>query len=86
MTGDAMREVFEAVLPTDLIEAFACFFGVVERERLFEVATFVRASVIAAGSPGGGLQADTIRNTSRPRASRWRGPRSIGSSTSGTKH
>ena len=62
MTGDAMREVFEAVLPTDLIEGFACFFGVVERERLFEVATFVRASVIAAGSPGGGLQADTIRN------------------------
>ena len=62
MTGDAMREVFETVLPTELIEGFARFFGVVERERVFQVATFVRASVIAAGSPGGGLQADAIRN------------------------
>lgn len=62
MTGDAMREVFEAILPNDLIEGFARFFGVVERERIFDVATFVRASVIAAGSPGGGLQADAIRN------------------------
>ena len=62
MTGDAMREVFEAILPNDLIEGFARFFGVVERERVFNVSTFVRASVIAAGSPGGGLQADAIRN------------------------
>lgn len=38
MTGDAMREVFEAVLPRELIEGFARFFGVVERERVFDVA------------------------------------------------
>lgn len=62
MTGDAVREVFETILPDDLIEGFARFFGVVDRERIFNVATFVRASVIAAGSPGGGLQADAIRN------------------------
>jgi hypothetical protein len=62
MTGAAMREVFEAILPRDLIEDFARFFGVVERERIFDVAAFVRASVIAAGSPLGGLQADAIRN------------------------
>jgi hypothetical protein len=62
MTGAAMREVFEAVLPRSLIEDFARLFGVVQRERIFDVAAFVRASVISAGSPLGGLQADAIRN------------------------
>src|SRR5690606_3368861 len=62
MTGQDLREVFEALLPNDAIEFFAAQFGVVERERKFEVANFVRASVIAAGSPFGGLQADAIRN------------------------
>jgi hypothetical protein len=62
MTGAAMREVFETILPQNLIEDFARLFGVVERERVFDVAAFVRASVIAAGSPLGGLQADAIRN------------------------
>jgi hypothetical protein len=62
MTGTAMREVFEAILPQALIEDFARLFGVVERERVFDVAAFVRASVIAAGSPFGGLQADAVRN------------------------
>ena len=62
MDGRAMREVFEAILPQGLIEDFARLFGVVERERIFDVAAFVRASVIAAGSPLGGLQADAIRN------------------------
>src|SRR2546428_449012 len=62
MTGQALREVFEAVLPRDLIDGFARFFGVVERERSFDVAAFVRCAVMAVGSPGGGLQADMIRN------------------------
>src|SRR5205814_883112 len=62
MDGRAMREVFETILPQGLIEDFARLFGVVERERIFDVAAFVRASVIAAGSPLGGLQADAIRN------------------------
>ena len=62
MTGAAMREVFEAILPRELIEDFARLFGVVERERIFDVAAFVRASVIATGSPSGGMQADAIRN------------------------
>lgn len=62
MTGDAVREVFEAVLPSDLIDGFAHLFGVVERERVFDVSTFVRCAVMGAGSPGGGLQADIIRN------------------------
>ena len=62
MTGPEMREVFESILPQKLIEDFARLFGVVERERVFDVAAFVRASVIAAGSPYGGLQADAIRN------------------------
>lgn len=62
MTGADVREVFEAVLPSDLIDEFAHRFGVVERERVFDVSTFVRCAVMGAGSPGGGLQADMIRN------------------------
>jgi putative transposase len=62
MTGEALREIFEAILPSEAIRSFASEFGVVERERLFDVAAFVRASVVAAGSPTGGLQADAIRN------------------------
>jgi hypothetical protein len=62
LTGEALREVFEAILPKETIEFFAIQLGVVERERLFDIAEFVRASVVAAGSPMGGLQADVIRN------------------------
>lgn len=62
MTGPDLREVFEAVLPGDLIDGFAHLFGVVERERVFDVSTFVRCAVMGAGSPGGGMQADMIRN------------------------
>lgn len=62
MTGEALREVFEALLPKEAIEFFAIQLGVVERERIFDIAAFVRASVVAAGSPMGGLQADAIRN------------------------
>lgn len=62
MTGAALRELFEKVLPTELIEHFARQMGVVERERRLDITAFVRGSVIAAGSPSGGLQADAIRN------------------------
>jgi len=62
MTGEALREIFEAILPKEAIEFFAIQLGVVERERIFDISAFVRASVVAAGSPMGGLQADAIRN------------------------
>jgi len=62
VTGQALREVFEAILPKEAIEFFAIQLGVVERERIFDITAFVRASVVAAGSPMGGLQADAIRN------------------------
>jgi hypothetical protein len=62
MTGEALHEIFEAILPTEAIEFFAIQLGVIERERVFDIAAFVRASVVAAGSPMGGLQADAIRN------------------------
>lgn len=62
MTGADVREVFEAVLPRDLIDGFARLFGVVERERAFQVSTFVRCAVMGACSPGGGAQADILRN------------------------
>jgi putative transposase len=62
MTGEALREVFEVLLPTEAIVFFATQLGVVERERLFDVVEFVRAAVVATSSPSGGLQADIIRN------------------------
>jgi hypothetical protein len=62
VTGEALREVFEAILPARAILFFATQMGVVERERLFDVVEFVRAAVVAASSPSGGLQADIIRN------------------------
>lgn len=62
MTGEALREIFEAILPTDAIEYFAAQLGVVERRRRLDVAALVRAAVVATSSPSGGLQADVIRN------------------------
>jgi len=56
MTGTALREVFEVLLPAKDIEFFGIQLGVLERERIFDVVAFVRAAVVAAGSPSGGLQ------------------------------
>lgn len=62
MTGATLRELFEKVLPTELIEYFSLQMGVVQRDRRLDIAAFVRGSVIAAGSPNGGLQTDAMRN------------------------
>jgi hypothetical protein len=62
MTGDDVREIFEAVLPQAEIEALASELGVIERARKLDVNALVRAMVIAAGTPNGGLQADALRS------------------------
>jgi hypothetical protein len=61
MTGDDVREVFEEVLPQDLIERWSKQIGVVQRERKLEIAALARAMVIAAGTPSGAVLADGLR-------------------------
>jgi len=61
MTGDAVREVFEAMLPQQEIDRLCKQFGVMARERKLHLGMFVRAMVISAGTPGGAYQADVLR-------------------------
>ena len=61
MTGAGVREIMEAVLPTEEIERLCRELGVVERERKLEVAVLARATVLAAGTPSGARQADVLR-------------------------
>jgi putative transposase len=70
LTGDEVRELFEAVLPDVEIEAFAQELGVVERQRKLDVVAFTRAAVISANTPSGGMQADALRSYSQSGAPR----------------
>src|SRR5262245_64957283 len=58
MTGDEVRQVFEAMLPQEEIDRLCEQFGVIERQRKMNLGMFVRAMVISAGTPGGAYQAD----------------------------
>src|SRR5258705_7454987 len=62
MTGDEVREVFEAILPQAEMEHLCQQFGVIERERKLNRGMLVRAMVISAGTPGGAYQADVLRS------------------------
>lgn len=62
MTGDEVREVFEAILPQEEIERLCQQLGVLERQRKLNLGMFVRAMVISAGTPGGAYQADVLRS------------------------
>jgi hypothetical protein len=62
MTGDEVREVFEAIWPQEEIDRLCQQFGVVERQRQLNLGMFVRAMVISAGTPGGAYQADVLRS------------------------
>lgn len=53
MTGDEVREVFEARWPQEEIDRLCQQCGVIERQRTLNLGMFVRAMVIAAGTPGG---------------------------------
>jgi len=62
MTGEDVRQVFEAILPHEAIEDLCVQFGVIERQRKLDLGTLVRAMVISAGTPGGAYQADVLRS------------------------
>jgi hypothetical protein len=51
MTGDKVRQVFEAMLPQQEIDRLCKRFGVIERERKLNLGIFVRAMVVSAGTP-----------------------------------
>ena len=62
MTGDEVRQVFEAMLPQEEIDRLCQQCGVIERQRKLNLGMFVRAMVISAGTPGGAYQADILRS------------------------
>jgi putative transposase len=62
MTGDEVRQVFEAMLPQEAIDRLCQQCGVIERQRQLNLGMFVRAMVISAGTPGGAYQADVLRS------------------------
>jgi hypothetical protein len=62
MTGEDVRQVFEAMLPQQDIDRRCAQFGVIERQRTRHLGMLVRAMVISAGTPGGAYQADVLRS------------------------
>jgi hypothetical protein len=62
MTGEDVRQVFEAVLPHEEIERLCAQLGVIERQRKLDLGMLVRAMIISAGTPGGAYQADVLRS------------------------
>ncbi len=61
MKGSNIQRIFEAVLPAEDIERWATELKVVKRDRKLDVVALVRAMVISAGTPNGGIQADALR-------------------------
>jgi putative transposase len=62
MTGEEVRQVFEAILPQQDLARRCVQCGVIERQRKLHLGMLVRAMVIAAGTPGGAYQADVLRS------------------------
>jgi hypothetical protein len=79
VTGDEVRQVFEAILPQEEIDRLCQACGVIERQRKLNLGMLVRAMVISAGTPGGAYQADVLRaylecevpHVARSAFSRW---------------
>jgi putative transposase len=63
MTGEDVRQVFEAMRPQQDIERLCAQFGVIERQRKLHLGMLVRAMIISAGTPGGAYQADILRSS-----------------------
>lgn len=61
MTGDDVRDVYEAVLPDEALDPLISESGFQQRERLLQAKQFIRAAVIAAATGQGGRQADALR-------------------------
>ena len=62
MTGDEVRQVFEAMWPQEESDRLCQQVGVIERQRKLNLGMLVRAMVISAGTPGGAYQADVLRS------------------------
>jgi putative transposase len=63
MTGEDVRQVFEAILPHQEMERLCAQVGLIERQRNLHLGMLVRAMVIAAGTPGGAYQGDVLRSS-----------------------
>jgi hypothetical protein len=63
MTGEDVRQVWEAILPPQDIERVCRQGGVIERPRPLHLGMLVRAMVSAAGTPDGTDQADILRSS-----------------------
>jgi hypothetical protein len=53
MTGEAVHQGFEAILPQRESERLCAPLGVIERQRKLPLGMLVRATIISAGTPGG---------------------------------
>jgi putative transposase len=62
MTGEDVRQVFEAILPQEAIDRVCRECGVIARQRKLHLGMLARAMVISAGTPGGAYQADSLRS------------------------
>ncbi len=60
MTGDDVREVFEAILPEEALREIIEESGLQERERKMEARLLLRSIVLAAPTGHGGRQADIL--------------------------
>jgi putative transposase len=63
MTGEDVRQGFEAILPQEAIDRCCRACGGIERQRQRHLGMVVRAMVISAGTPGGAYQADIRRSS-----------------------
>jgi len=82
MTGGDVREVFETILPEDVLMASVRAAGFQERERKLDALVFLRTMIIAASTGYGGRQADAMKlyfESGAPKVARgafyaWFGP------------
>ena len=63
MTGDEVRQVFEAMLPQEEIDRLCQPCGGIEWQRTRLLGMLGRAMGMAAGTPGGAYQADVLRSS-----------------------
>lgn len=61
MTGDDVREVYEAALPAKVLDEMIKLSGFQKRQRRLQAREFIRAAVISAATGQGGRQADLLR-------------------------
>jgi hypothetical protein len=61
MKSEDLKEVIEAIVPSDLILQWCDEIGVIERERRLNICELVRCMILACSSPSGAAQADVLR-------------------------